>query len=85
MACRHPTGTPIPALRLWAWNIATHLLGKWPGAERVLGWQVGQLDAIFVPISGGGLSSGIAAAAKALQPGIRIILAEPRGAGPARA
>ena len=49
--------------------------------KRNLGWQVGQLDAIFVPISGGGLSSGIATVAKALQPGIRILLGEPRGAG----
>ena len=42
--------------------------------------QVGQLDAIVVPISGGGMCSGVAIVAKALQPGIRIIAAEPRGA-----
>jgi threonine dehydratase len=38
------------------------------------------LDTIIVPIGGGGLISGIAAAAKALRPGIRIVGAEPEGA-----
>ena len=33
--------------------------------------QVDQLDAILVPVSGGGLSSGIALAAKHLKPEIR--------------
>lgn len=42
--------------------------------------QVGQLDAIIVPISGGGMCSGVATVAKALRPGIRVIAAEPRGA-----
>ena len=39
----------------------------------------GGLDAIVVPVSGGGMISGIAVAAKGLQPGIRIIGAEPTG------
>jgi threonine dehydratase len=38
------------------------------------------LDAIVVPIGGGGLTSGITVAAKALRPGIRIIAAEPLAA-----
>ncbi|KAL2631958.1 hypothetical protein R1flu_016644 [Riccia fluitans] len=42
--------------------------------------QVPNLDAIFVPISGGGLTSGIALAAKALKPTIKIFAAEPMGA-----
>ncbi|KAG0621885.1 hypothetical protein M758_3G055900 [Ceratodon purpureus] len=42
--------------------------------------QVLQLDVIIVPISGGGLISGIALAAKALKPNIKIIAAEPSGA-----
>ena len=42
--------------------------------------QVGQLDAIIVPISGGGMCSGVATVAKALRPGIRVIAAEPHGA-----
>lgn len=40
-----------------------------------------QLDAIVVPLGGGGLISGIAIAAKALNPSIRIIGAEPELAG----
>ena len=41
--------------------------------------QVPDLDAIVVPVSGGGMISGIAIAAKGLNPGIRIIAAEPIG------
>lgn len=41
--------------------------------------QVPELDAIVVPVSGGGLISGISIAAKALKPGIAIIAAEPVG------
>ncbi len=41
--------------------------------------QVPELDAIVVPISGGGMTSGIAIAAKAAKPGIRIFAAEPCG------
>jgi threonine dehydratase len=37
----------------------------------------GQLDAIFVPIGGGGLISGIAAYVKRVRPGVRIIGVEP--------
>ncbi|XP_075508598.1 serine racemase [Primulina tabacum] len=42
--------------------------------------QVPQLDTIIVPISGGGLISGVAIAAKSINPAIRILAAEPRGA-----
>jgi len=41
--------------------------------------QVPELDAIVVPVSGGGLISGISIAAKALRPDITIIAAEPLG------
>mmetsp|Transcript_67131 Transcript_67131/g.212483 ORF Transcript_67131/g.212483 Transcript_67131/m.212483 type:complete len:316 (-) Transcript_67131:337-1284(-) len=41
--------------------------------------QVRGLEAIVVPVSGGGMISGIATAAKALDPSIRIIAAEPGG------
>ena len=37
------------------------------------------LDAIVAPVSGGGLVSGIAIAAKAVKPEIKIIAAEPCG------
>eukprot|EP00250_Pteridium_aquilinum_P009062 c18416_g2_i1 orf=93-1094(-) len=42
--------------------------------------QVPELDAIIVPISGGGLISGITLAAKTIKPKIRIFAAEPKGA-----
>lgn len=37
------------------------------------------MDALVVPVSGGGMISGIAIAAKHLQPGIKIYAAEPVG------
>ena len=39
-----------------------------------------ELDAIVVPVSGCGMISGIAIAAKTLFPGLKIIAAEPSGA-----
>jgi len=42
--------------------------------------QVPQLDAIVVPVSGGGMLSGICIAAKALKPDIKIYAAEPLNA-----
>jgi len=42
--------------------------------------QVDQLDAIVVPVGGGGLISGICLAAKGLNPAVRILAAEPAGA-----
>lgn len=42
--------------------------------------QVPDLDAIIVPVGGGGLMSGTCIAAKALKPSIRIFVAEPLGA-----
>ena len=41
--------------------------------------QVPSLDAIIVPVSGGGLISGVAIAAKAINPDIVILAAEPTG------
>lgn len=41
--------------------------------------QVNGLDAIVVPVSGGGMISGIAVAAKSLNPAIKIVAAEPCG------
>jgi serine racemase len=41
--------------------------------------QVPSLDAILVPTSGGGMVTGIAVAATAIKPGIRVIAVEPRG------
>lgn len=42
--------------------------------------QVGTLDAVIVPVGGGGLLSGIAIALRALSPATRIFAAEPAGA-----
>ena len=41
--------------------------------------QLDTLDAIFVPVGGGGLVAGIAAYVKALQPHVKIIGVEPSG------
>jgi len=41
--------------------------------------QVADLEAVVVPVSGGGMISGISVAAKALRPGIKVIAAEPTG------
>ncbi|KAE8778347.1 putative serine racemase [Hordeum vulgare] len=42
--------------------------------------QVPKIDTIIVPISGGGLIYGVALAVKAINPSIRILAAEPKGA-----
>jgi threonine dehydratase len=42
--------------------------------------QAGALDAIVVPVGGGGLAAGTALAMAALAPGCRLLLAEPEGA-----
>jgi threonine dehydratase len=40
---------------------------------------LGELSAIFVPVGGGGLLSGVAAAVKGLRPEVRVIGVEPAG------
>jgi hypothetical protein len=45
--------------------------------------QVPDLDAIVVPVSGGGMISGIALAAKALKPSVLVVAAEPGGSNAA--
>jgi threonine dehydratase len=42
--------------------------------------EAGALDALITPVGGGGLLSGCATIAKAMQPGIRVFGAEPEGA-----
>jgi threonine dehydratase len=42
--------------------------------------QAPEVNAIVVPIGGGGLISGVAAAARALKPGIKVFGVEPEGA-----
>ncbi|GAB2302152.1 hypothetical protein Dimus_036170 [Dionaea muscipula] len=45
--------------------------------------QFPQIDTIIVPISGGGLISGVSVAAKSINPAIRVFAAEPKGANDA--
>ncbi|HXT38090.1 MAG TPA: threonine/serine dehydratase [Chloroflexota bacterium] len=47
--------------------------------------QAPEIRAVFVPIGGGGLVSGVALAIKALQPEVRVIGVEPEGAADAAA
>ena len=49
-----------------------------------VGWELGRqapdLDAVIVPIGGGGLCAGVATAVKAMQPGCAVFGVEPEGA-----
>jgi threonine dehydratase len=40
----------------------------------------GRLDAVFVPVGGGGLAAGVGAVIKALRPEVKIVAVEPEGA-----
>jgi threonine dehydratase len=42
--------------------------------------QAGALDAVIIPVGGGGLAAGVAAAIKQIQPGCQVIGVEPTGA-----
>ena len=44
--------------------------------------ELDSFDAVVVPWGGGGLTTGIASAVKALRPGVRIVTAEPETAAP---
>lgn len=56
------------------------IAGQGTIAMEILQQVPGQLDAIFVPVGGGGLIAGIAAYVKALRPDIRVVGVEPRHA-----
>lgn len=71
--------TPIPpfdseAIMAGTGTIALELAAQVPGLKR-----------LFAPVSGGGLIAGVAAAAKALFPGVRVIGVEPELAADAQA
>ena len=53
------------------------IAGQGTAAMEILRQQPGQLDAIFVPVGGGGLIAGIAAYVKYLRPEIKVIGVEP--------
>ena len=66
-----------------------HFVHPFEGERTVLGTaslgyeflrQTGQLDVMFLPIGGGGLCAGMAAAVKQIQPRCRVIGVEPEGA-----
>ena len=44
--------------------------------------DLGEFDSVIVPWGGGGLTTGIGSAVKALRPGVRVITAEPATAAP---
>jgi len=53
------------------------IAGQGTVAVEILRQHSGQLDAIFVPVGGGGLIAGVAAYIKYLRPAIRVIGVEP--------
>ena len=55
------------------------IAGQGTVAMEILRQQQGALDAIFVPVGGGGLIAGMAAYVKYLRPEVRIIGVEPEG------
>lgn len=61
------------------YNDARVIAGQGTAALELLE-EISDLDAVIAPVSGGGLLSGTAIAAKALRPGIRVIGAEPLNA-----
>ena len=56
------------------------IAGQGTVAMEILRRVPGQLDAIFVPVGGGGLIAGMAAYVKALRPDVRVVGVEPRHA-----
>ncbi|PQP95620.1 hypothetical protein Pyn_13730 [Prunus yedoensis var. nudiflora] len=71
------------AVLLHPYNDRRIISGQGTISLEFLEHQVPQLDTIIVPISGGGLISGVALAAKAINPAIRVLAAEPEGANDA--
>ena len=76
------------ALQLAEWSGCTFvspfddpdvIAGQGTVAMEILRQQQGPLDAIFVPVGGGGLIAGVAAYVKYLRPEVRIIGVEPEG------
>ena len=56
------------------------IAGQGTAALELLNQCDGALDAVIVPVGGGGLASGTALAVAAMAPGVRVFLAEPAGA-----
>jgi len=56
------------------------IAGQGTVGMEILRQQTGEIDAVFIPVGGGGLMAGIAAYIKYLRPEIRIIAVEPEDA-----
>jgi threonine dehydratase len=56
------------------------IAGQGTVADELLRQSAGKLDAVFVPVGGGGLIAGMAAYLKALRPDVRIVGVEPQDA-----
>ncbi|KAK4729445.1 hypothetical protein R3W88_022433 [Solanum pinnatisectum] len=63
-------------------GVVTHSSGQGTISLELLE-QASEIDTLIVPISGGGLISGVVLAAKAIKPAIHIFAAEPMGANDA--
>ena len=83
LAARETTAAEIMAQQkatfIHPYNDARVIAGQATVGVEILE-QVTELDAIVAPVGGGGLLAGIALAAKALNPSIRVYGAEPTGA-----
>ncbi len=53
------------------------IAGQGTVGQEILRHQLGEVDAIFVPVGGGGLIAGIASYVKALRPSVEVIGVEP--------
>lgn len=56
------------------------IAGQGTVALELLAQHRGRIDAVFVPVGGGGLCAGMAAYIKALEPAVRVIAVEPEDA-----
>lgn len=71
---RHPGSVQIPS-----YNYPDVMAGQGTTGLELIS-QIPNLDAVIVPVGGGGLISGIATAVKGLKPSIKVIGAEPANA-----
>jgi len=53
------------------------IAGQGTVGQEILSHKLGEVDAIFVPVGGGGLIAGVASYVKAVRPSVRIIGVEP--------
>jgi threonine dehydratase len=56
------------------------IAGQGTVAMELLAQRHGRIDAVFIPVGGGGLAAGMAVYIKAIDPGIRVVAVEPADA-----